>query len=185
LIVAREHEHLLPLARAQYAGDESLEVILDRRRPARPGVPATERRRPPDYWEDLRYHPMVITLRRHREEPVEPVAQSTQEEAQMETHPAQNAPLGEWLDEGRRLVAAWLEESHREHERLRLRAEVAERECEKLRDEIRSLLQDNEGLRSQTEQLRRAQGDVATAFSRALEPLNALAQRLGQGRRAP
>ncbi|HXH81813.1 MAG TPA: hypothetical protein VNN07_02685 [Candidatus Tectomicrobia bacterium] len=123
-------------------------------------------------------------------------ARERREDAGMEMERAQShesgiavdaTPLRAWLEEGQRLVAAWREQSQREQERLRLRAEMAEQECEKLREEMRALLQDNEMLRRDAEQLRRTQGEIAHAFSRAvgemtrlLEPLGALAHRLGQ-----
>ncbi len=68
MIVAEAHAKLYPRVRIQFLDDPRVEVILDRRRSQRRRETCThsperrrgERRHTPDYWEDLRYHPVVL-----------------------------------------------------------------------------------------------------------------------------
>ncbi len=68
VIVARDHAELFPWIRRQFLEDARVQVILDRRRlegrhkaPTQaPDRRLPDRRRAPDYWEDLRHHPVVL-----------------------------------------------------------------------------------------------------------------------------
>jgi hypothetical protein len=64
VIVAQDHAELFPRIRRQFLDDPRVQVIIDRRqgerdRRTRP-QPAADQRRAPDYWEDLRHHPVVL-----------------------------------------------------------------------------------------------------------------------------
>ena len=73
LIVARNQPDLWRYLKGNFAGDEKVEVILDRRRgerrqrsqPHEPDRRQAERRRPPSLDRDLTYRSFVIVRQRH------------------------------------------------------------------------------------------------------------------------
>src|SRR5438128_4946864 len=84
VIVAQDHSELFPRIRRQFLDDPRVQVILDRRRwergrTARTPLPDrrwADRRRAPDYWEDLRHHPVVLVSTARRA-PVDPAVRSS------------------------------------------------------------------------------------------------------------
>src|SRR5207244_13009371 len=68
VFVARDNAELYPVIRRQFRVDARVQVILDRRlMEGRHSAPTQapdrrlpDRRRAPDYWEDLRQHPVVL-----------------------------------------------------------------------------------------------------------------------------
>lgn len=109
-----------------------------------------------------------------------------QQEGERIVSEARHAVEG-WLLDGHQLFERWTLSAQEEHERLRLRAEMAETECEKLRQEIQALQQDNELLRREGDRFQRTQTEMTHVFAatlsgmtKVLEPLNELASRLGR-----
>ncbi len=169
LVVSRRRPDLFAVAVRRFGGDPRLEIILDRRRgeerrrqPGGSGTAAggerrrAERRRRPDFWEDLRFHDVVLAARR---QPVtdrfdvhaEPTGGGGMTERWVETE--QGRRLLKWLEEGQDILGRLLPELAAEYDALRARAEAAEEREQRLLAEIREL-------RSRTEAIQREWAEV-------------------------
>jgi hypothetical protein len=183
LVIVRQGDPLLlAVTLRRFAGDCAVEVIEDRRQAAR--AAAAERRRRPDFWEDIRYHPVVIVRKdargrqtfEHREEP-------------MTTFGDDARLIEEWMQQGQELGQRVMPGLRAEFERLTAALESTDRECRKLREENEALREDNGRLRADAERMRYMQAEVAQTFSsvvagmqQVMQPLQDLAHRLGPSR---
>jgi hypothetical protein len=179
LVIVRQGDPLLlSVTLRRFADDAAVEVIVDRRH----GVRAVDvdRRRGADFWEDLRYHPVVIVRkdvrRRTRPEPREEPMTTFGDDARL---------VEEWMEQGQALAQRVMPGLRAEFERLAAALETAERECRKLRDENDALREDNGRLRADAERMRYVQAEVAQTFSsvvagmqQVMQPLQDLAHRL-------
>lgn len=182
VIVRRGDALLLSVTGRRFAGDPAVEVIVDRRQAVH-GVPV-ERRRGTDFWEDLRYHPVVIVRKDARDR-----TRPEHREEFMTTFGDDARLIEEWMGQGQELAQRVMPGLRAEFERLAAALDAAERECRKLRDENDALREDNGRLRADAERMRYVQTEVAQTFSsvvagmqQVMQPLQDLAHRLGPGR---
>jgi hypothetical protein len=171
VITARNHPDLYGYLRRQFAGDDKVQVLLDRRHEERrsqgearkPDRRKGERRTGRGKDNGLSYHGFVVIRQfsgvRWRPPWWGPGM------ADAASGVDRHAALAEAKDsDARNLVATWITEGQRllsvvpkllrEHEQLAARAEAAERKCERCEEEIRSL-------RAETEQFRRERRQTA------------------------
>lgn len=199
LVVSRTAGPRLAQLRDWFGADPAVHVILDRRqaerrRSSRP-VPVErrrgERRRPADFWQDVRFHPVVLVPlpRRGRAAPAargEQPAESKESDMMDATiaNEARQRVLN-WAQEAQHILGRVIPSVFEEHETLRRRVEDAERDCERLRAE-NSLLRDqlNE-LRAKHQAVLAGQAEIVqsvgkfmTNMSQILEPMRELAEKV-------
>jgi len=182
VIVRRDDPLLLAATARRFSDDCAVDVIVDRRVAAFGATP--ERRRSPDFWEDIRYHPVVIARKGASERP-----RPEHGEEPMTTFGDDARLIEEWMMQGQEMAQRVMPGLRAEFERLATALESVERECRKLRDENDALREDNGRVRADAERMRYMQTEVAQTFSsvvagmqQVMQPLQDLAQRLGPGR---
>jgi hypothetical protein len=168
VIAARNHPDVYGYLRRQFAGDEKVQVLLDRRyeeRRRRSDAHRPERRRGDRRGgrgkdNGLTYHGFVFVRqlsgaqwrppwweRGAAAAPV-PLERTTPNEAKVMA--SRNA-VKVWLTDGQRLLHA-VPTLLREHDQFKARAEAAERKCERCEEEIKSLRGENEHFRKERRQ---------------------------------
>jgi hypothetical protein len=199
LVVSRAAGPRLAQLRDWFRSDPAVHVMLDRRhgerRRARRPVPAErrrgERRRPADFWQDLRFHPVVLvplsrpgraTPAAAAEEPPE-----SKESEMMDTTMANEARqrVLNWAQEAQHILGRVIPTVFEEHEALRRRVEDAERDCERLRAENGLLRDQLNELRAKHQAVLAGQADIVqsvgkfmTNMSQILEPMRELAEKM-------
>lgn len=182
VIVRPDHPDLLRTMRGLFAGEEAeVEVVLDRRRRARRGTAwpyQADRRRAERRQRDLEGRggdaSILILRESHRSLDCAPGSQTMGDGRMMSVESEQVRDGDEvrcWLEAGQTQLAALLELLH-EHERLRERVEVADREHEWLRGvtyEIEQLRNKLETSERQGEQLREEVGKLRAEVERSQE----------------
>lgn len=164
VIAARNHPDIYGYLRRQFAGDEKVQVLLDRRYEERrrrgdaykPDRRRGDRRSGRGKDNGLTYHGFLIVRqlsgvqwrppwweRGVTAPAVVPARSAALDETKAAD--ARNAVTG-WLTAGQRLVHT-VPTLLREHDQLKARAEAAERKCERCEGEIKSLRQENEHFR--------------------------------------
>jgi hypothetical protein len=182
VIVRPDQPDLLRSVRGLFAGEEAeVEVVLDRRRRARRGAAwphSADRRRAERRQRDLAGRggdtSILILRESHRSLDCAPGSQTMGDGRMMRVeseHVRDGDEVRCWLEAGQTQLAALLELLH-EHERLRERVEVADREHEWLRGvsyEIEQLRNKLETSERQGEQLREEVGKLRAAAERSQE----------------
>jgi hypothetical protein len=169
VIAARNHTDLYSYLRRQFAGDDNVQVLLDRRfdgRRRRQEVHRPDRRRAdrrsPRGREDELYGHGFFVIRQfsalqwrppwwgsEASEQATGLDQQQRIEATKTIHSRER--VAGWIAEGQRLLAL-VPKLLREHEHLAARAEAAERKCERLDEEVRLLRNENEHFRRERRQ---------------------------------
>ena len=189
LIVSREAAHDLPRLERRYARDPRVVVMRDRRQGDRRSATTepeverrqTTRRRTLDYWEDLRFHPVVLV-------PI-PQSQSPMEADIMDATSVTDARqrVLDWAQEAQHIVGRVIPTIFEEHESLRRRVDEADRERERLARENASLREQLAEARAKHEALVGGQAEIVQSvgkfvshMSQVLEPMRELADKLQQ-----
>ncbi len=191
IVVARDRPELLGPTLQRFGGESGVLVVIDRRmgeRRSRTEAVAEdrrhgERRRPPDFWADLRHHPVVLAEARET-----PAAPEPGEQEQPRQTPDGAAPTEVGIArespamEARRQVEQWLRESQQVLEQV-LPALLDDREAlrERLRtadEEITRLRLDLERARREADEGRRRQADAGAAIRRLVAEMGALLEAL-------
>jgi hypothetical protein len=179
-VVARARMDLFLTIRRQFRDDRTVYVMLDRRAHDRrsTAVPVdfpdrrhpVDRRRPRDYWEDPAHHPAVIipvapARRESSDRDPRPTVEALPEdkETTMERGLVDETRVLAWVQEGRHVLQHVVPAAFTERDTLRNQLQEATRRCQELQAE-------NDGLRA----------EVAKVIAQVLEPMRALADRLGQ-----
>jgi hypothetical protein len=163
VIVARRDSDLFHRVSEQFLDDPRVRVLLDRRHRERRqgGQPSgrerrrADRRRSADYWEDTRYHPVVIV----------PVQKTTDASRVLQTPRRQSVPevtpmdfdalmqarrqLDQWTRDGQDILSTVIPSLFQECEGLRRRAESAEAHSARLGLEIEDLQSEITRLRAE------------------------------------
>jgi hypothetical protein len=197
LIVAAEAAHQLPHVRQMFRSDPDVHVILDRRRGERrrAGGAASverrgrERRAPSDYWQDPRFHPVVLVpVGGHAVAAPQPAAPDHLTEVPMidDTIESRQRVLT-WVREGQEILGRTLPALLEQHEGLRRRAGEAEAERDRLHAENQQLRGELGELRGRHQTVLAAQTDIVQSLGKfmghmmqVLEPMKELADRLNQ-----
>jgi hypothetical protein len=171
VITARNHPDLYGYLRRQFAGDDKVQVLLDRRHEERrsqgdarkPDRRKGERRTGRGKENGLSYHGFVVIRQfsgvRWRPPWWGPGMADTASGSDRSVTLAEARDIDarnlvtSWVTEGQRLLGV-VPKLLREHEQLTARAEAAERKCERYEEEMRSL-------RAETEQFRRERRQTA------------------------
>lgn len=181
VVTARNHPDLYGYLRRQFAGDEKVQVLLDRRQDdrRREGYPRKPDRRKGDRrggWgkdNGLTSHGFAV-IRQFAGVQWRPPwwgrdlgeARSEIEKraglAEAKASDARNLVAG-WVTEGQRLLGI-IPRLLREHEQIAARAEAAERKCARYEEEVRRLRSENEHFRRE----RRQTADALKALARQL-----------------
>ena len=169
VIAARNHTDLHGYLRRQFAGDDNVQVLLDRRsdgRRRRQEVHKPDRRRGDRrsgrVREDKLYCHGFFVNRQFSAlqwrppwwgsgtpEETAGLDQQQRLEASKAIHARER--VAGWIAEGQRLLAL-VPKLLREHEHLVARAEAAERKCERLDEEVRRLRNENDHFRRERQQ---------------------------------
>lgn len=200
LVVSRTAGPRLAQLRDWFRADPAVHVILDRRRGDRRRAPRPvaverrrgERRRPADFWQDIRFHPVVLVPLPRRERGTPAAAGGEQPPESKESDMMDTTMVNEarqrvlnWAQEAQHILGRVIPTVFEEHEALRRRVEDAERDCERLRAE-NSLLRDqlNE-LRAKHQAVLAGQAEIVqsvgkfmTNMSQILEPMRELAEKV-------
>ena len=170
VIAARNRSDLYAYLKRQFSADDKVQVLLDRRREERrrrQGTHEPERRRGDrrsqrgkDDW--LHYYGLLI-VRQLPEVEWRPSRLGPGMPEQLVGFDSQPGVEGAKAIEARDRVIGWLTEGQRlfslvpkllqEHGHLTARSEAAERKCERLEQEIRSLRSENEYFRKERRQI--------------------------------
>jgi hypothetical protein len=185
IVVARDRPELLGPTLQRFGGESGVLVVIDRRmgeRRSRTEDVAEdrrhgERRRPPDFWADLRHHPVVLA--EARETPAAPEPGEQEQPRQAPTAPTEVGIARESpAMEARGQVEQWLRESQQVLEHI-LPALLDDREAlrERLRaadEEITRLRLDLERARREADEGRRRQADASAAIRRLIAEMGVL-----------
>jgi hypothetical protein len=162
VIVARHAVDLFARVSDQFLDDPRVQVLMDRRRgerrrgtpPHHPERRSLDRRRTPDYWEDIRRHPVVIVptwKARESRPPVrapqpspayEPQPSHAYEVKTMETtEPITQAwqQIESWVRDSQHMVSHVIPSLMQECDDLRKRADSAESHAARLKREVEDL----------------------------------------------
>lgn len=202
VIVARHDADLFARVSEQLLDDPRVSVILDRRHGERRQESkrywrerrANARRQPPDYWDDTRYHPVIVVATRKSSEPERPpglaeddsiriadvaveIGRHLLEGGTVETDPISDARrrIDEWAHEGLDILNKVLPQLLAESEGFRQRAELAEGQSARLAREVEDLHGEMTKLQAENERLRREGADTADALERTFTDINRLA----------
>jgi hypothetical protein len=187
IVVARDRPELLGPTLQRFGGESGVLVVIDRRMRDRRSRTETvthdrrhgERRRPPDFWADLRHHPVVLAEARVMPEEPEPGGQERLVRGAAATAPTEVGIARESRAmESRRQVEQWLRESQQVLEQV-LPALLDDREAlrERLRaadEEITRLRLDLERARRDADEGRQRQADASAAVRRLVAEMGAL-----------
>lgn len=186
VIVARPAADLLVRVSEQFLDDPRVRVILDRRhqpdrRRTHQPHPVErrrgERRRVPDYWEDLRYHPVVLVPVGARTTAVPPTAQTLP--------PKTEGPMMEdkdvvteswrhieaWMRDGQQILTRVLPSLIQECEELRTRAGAAENYAARLQREVEDLQSEVSRLRDHVDRLAQERAAMVDLVDRTLNEI--------------
>jgi hypothetical protein len=200
LVVSRAAGPRLAQVRDWFGADPAVHVILDRRRAERRRVQRPvaverrrgERRRPADFWQDIRFHPVVLVPLARGEgagpappggsEPVES-KESEMMDATMANEARQRVLT--WAQEAQHILGRVIPSVFEEHEALRRRVEDAERDCERLRAENNLLRDQLNELRAKHQAVLAGQAEIVQSvgkfmsnMSQILEPMRELAEKV-------
>jgi hypothetical protein len=158
IVVARHAVDLFARVSDQFLDDPRVQVLMDRRRgerrrvaePHRPERRSHDRRRPLDYWEDIRRHPVVIvpTWKAKESRPPSRAPQAiptyvgTTEVTTMEsTDSVAQAwqQIEAWVRDSKNMVSHVIPSLTQECDELRKRADEAEGQVSRLQREVESL----------------------------------------------
>jgi hypothetical protein len=205
-VVARTRLDLFLTIRRQFRDDRTVYVMLDRREQERRGKPGpvdfpdrrrrADRRRPVDYWEDTGHHPAVlIPLARFRQhsDPLPPAdAPQPDKEPMMERVLIDEARMLAWVQEGQHVFQHVIPAVIDERDALRSQLQDSARRCEELQRENDRLRADVARATADHRQLEQGHADVVDSvdqflsqLTHVLEPMRALAEKLGQSRPRP
>lgn len=191
VIVGRQHSDLWPQVSERVLDDRRVRVLLDRRqRDRRQREQAhrgerrqAQRRRPPEYWEDIRYHAVVIV----------PVRRSTDVSPEQLTAP--NAALTEattmddkattmddtrvhvrqqidqWARTGQNILNTVIPALFQECESTRQRAASAEAQSARLSLEVEDLQSEITRLTAEIDRLKREAGTIADTVDKSLREI--------------
>jgi hypothetical protein len=169
VIAARDHSDLYTYLRRQFSGDDSVQVVLDRRYEGRRRQPeqrkpdrrAGDRRSGRGKDTELYYHGLLVVRQLSgipwrppwwgpgtSEEPAAPGRQQRVDETRATDD---RKRVTGWILEGQRLLTAVPKLLH-EHEQIAARADAAERKCARLEEEIRQVRTEAEHLRRERRQ---------------------------------
>jgi len=194
VIVSARAAHQLPQVRALFRADPDVHVLLDRRRGERrrsPVIPRIERRRaerrqPPDYWQDPKYHPVVLVpigaARAAAEARRAPAQRTT--EAVMSQSPTTTEGwerLRSWADEGVQILGRALPALLAERDALRRRNDETERlraENERLHAELADLSRRHQATLAAQAEIVRGLGAFMASLTQVVEPMRDLAERI-------
>jgi hypothetical protein len=158
IVVARHAVDLFARVSDQFLDDPRVQVLMDRRRgerrritePHRPERRSQGRRRPLDYWEDIRRHPVVIvpTWKAKESRPSVPALQpsaaftrmpevTTMESTESVAQAWQE--IETWVRDSKNMVSHVIPSLIQECDELRKRADEAGREVTRLKREVESL----------------------------------------------
>jgi len=166
VVAARNRQDLHDYLRQQFSGDDKVEILLDRRRgdrrrrldPHEPGRRRGDRRRGPGTDDRLHYYGLIIVrqLPEGQRRPPSWISRLSEEAAELGL---QRRPEEAKTSESRERVIAWITEGMRmsrlvsklieEQDHVAARAEVAERRCERLEEEIARVRRENDHFRKQ------------------------------------
>ena len=189
VVVARHASDIFAEISEQFLDDPRVEVLQDRRRGERRKSRATDRadrrlqarRRTPGYWEDLRYHPVVIvpTWRPVEARSVTPLSPPPIEEVRpMETveSPTQAWPGVEaWVRETQHILTRVLPQMVQDSEDLRRRAGAAEEQVTRLKREVEDLQGEITRLGAEVERLNAERADMTQVVHRGMAGIARLA----------
>jgi hypothetical protein len=153
IVVARHASNVFGEISEQFLDDARVEVFQDRRRGERRKARAIEatdrrlqdRRRTPGYWEDMRYHPVVIVPTWRPPEPrivTAPSPALIQEVTSMGTTEMATPAwpgVDTWVRETQHILSHVLPQMVQDSEELRRRAESAEDQVSRLKRELTDL----------------------------------------------
>jgi hypothetical protein len=189
IVVARHASGVFTEISEQFLDDPRVEVFQDRRRGERRKSPATEpadrrlqdRRRTPGYWEDMRYHPVVIvpTWRPPEARTVSatspPLTQEVTPMGTIET-PAQAWPsVDAWVRETQHILSHVLPRMVQDSDDLRRRAESAEEEVARLKRELEDLQSEVSRLGGEVDRHAAERTAIAEAVQRGMAGIARLA----------
>jgi len=167
VVVERKSEALFVRLSELLLDDPRIQVMLDRRqreRRARDVRPVMDRRRDsrralPDYWADLRHHPVVVRPTTLMPDPVPSADKESHVMASAEpvTQPRQR--LDEWMRQGSQLISRVLDEN----ELLQQRVRAAEAHAEKVTETVQDLEREVNRLRAEIEEFKAQRGQVVDA----------------------
>lgn len=169
VVTARNHTDLHGYLRRQFAGDDNVQVLLDRRfdgrRRRQEGHKPDRRRgdrRNVRGREDKLYCHGFFVIRQFSAlqwrppswgsgTPEETAGLDQQQQLEATKAIQSRERVAGWIAEGQRLLAL-VPKLLREHEHLVARAEAAERKCERLEEEVRRLRNENDDFRRERQQ---------------------------------
>jgi hypothetical protein len=186
VIVARPAADLLVRVSEQFLDDPRVRVILDRRhqpdrRKTHQPYPVErrrgERRRVPDYWEDLRYHPVVLVPVGARPGAVTPASQAPfpktegpiMEEKDVVTESWRH--IEAWMRDGQQILTRVLPSLIQECEELRTRAGSAEAYAARLQREVEDLQGEVSRLRDHVDRLVQERAAMVDLVDRTLNEI--------------
>jgi hypothetical protein len=183
VVVARHATDVFAEISEQFLDDPRVEVLQDRRHGERRKSRATngddrrlqDRRRSPGYWEDMRYHPVVIvpTWRPFEARLVTPPSlPPTQEGKPMETveTPAQAWPanVDAWARETQHILTRVIPQMVQDSEDLRRRAGSAEEHVTRLKREVEDLQSEVTRLGAEVDRLTAERATMTEAVHRGM-----------------
>ena len=184
VIVARHDAELFARVSEQLLDDPRVVVILDRRRgdrreetrPCWRERRRTDRRQRPDYWEDTRYHPVIVVSTRKRSDKLTehpPIP----EVAPMETDSLTEARrrIDKWARDGQDVLNKFIPQLFAECEGFRQRAELAEAHSARLAREVDDLQSAVTRLQSEIDRQRRDGAEMADLVERTFTDVGRLA----------
>jgi hypothetical protein len=154
VIVARHAVDLFARVSDQFLDDPRVQVLMDRRRGERrrailshhPERRSQERRRAPDYWEDIRRHPVVIVptwkARESRSPAATPHPSPAYEVKTMESTDTITQAwhqIETWVRDSQHMVSHVIPSLMQECDELRKRADSAEAHVARLKREVEDL----------------------------------------------
>jgi hypothetical protein len=188
-IVTRGETGLFAYLSRRFAGDRRTIVLFDRRRHDRQRVGAdeprwrgVERRRPRDYWHDITFHWVIVT--RAREEYAAPPSAFPRGEARMnhvEMGVADDRPrVDRWIEDSQYVIGRLIPGLLDDRDRWRAKAQAAEEETERLRQELGDARRGIAQLETEKREWYGEHAAIAEAFNRAMEHLTHLREPLGE-----
>ncbi len=194
VVVSRHEGDLFSRISEQLLDDPRVRVILDRRHLERRQDSRMywrerrliQRRQQPDYWEDMRYHPVIVVSTRKSSESRESEFASEPELAPEPSIPEVETMEPDSLTDVRRRIEDWtrdgqdilnkvLPQIFEQHDDSRQRAEMAEGRSAQLAAEVERLHGEMARLQDEVERLRRDGAEMAETVQRALTDIGRLA----------